>query len=177
MGLGLIALLLRLVERHDPPVMLGVLQIVLGCDAVAGRVGVARHLQIFLIDVRSGAANLDLRTRRIERAIWIDVVALRPAAASTRAFHLIPVFPIPLCTSISTVLCITSTAAPIGTSVKKAREVAQNASFALHAHGAMLVIAPTAPAARHTPSNPASADFHALPLSKGKVAGRRLISN
>src|SRR5438045_2826818 len=72
--------LLRLVDRHDPPIMFGMLQVVFCGDAIAGGIRIARELQVFLVHMRSRTADLDLRARRIERAIGIDV--LRPAAAS-----------------------------------------------------------------------------------------------
>ena len=61
------------------------LEIVLLHDTIAGRSCVARKLQIFLIHVRSRAANLDVWSRRIECPIVIMVViviVLRPTAAS-----------------------------------------------------------------------------------------------
>jgi len=91
----LLILLLGLrLRRHDAVIVLGVLEIILRHDAVAGRVGVARELQIFLIDVRCRAADFHLRAGRVERAVRIVSAAtaaaivvaaacvLRPAAAS-----------------------------------------------------------------------------------------------
>jgi len=86
--LTLIQLLLGLGGAHQPVIVLGVLQVVFGHDAIAGRIRISRKLQIFLVNMGRGTANLDLRTARIECAV--GVVVLRPAAASTRAFHEIP---------------------------------------------------------------------------------------
>ena len=46
----------------QPEIMFGMLVIILRGDRVAGRAGVARQLHVFLGDMRSGAANLDIRT-------------------------------------------------------------------------------------------------------------------
>lgn len=45
-------LLLRLGRAHDPIVMLGVLQVILGHYAVACRIRITRQLQIFFVDMR-----------------------------------------------------------------------------------------------------------------------------
>lgn len=84
-GLGL---LLSLSGTHDAEIMLGVLKVIFGQHAVAGGVGIARELEIFLVHMRSRATDFDLRSGRIEGAIGI--VALRPTAASARTFHLSP---------------------------------------------------------------------------------------
>ena len=98
----LLILLLGLrLRRHDPVVVLGMLEIILRHHAVAGRIGVARELEIFLIHIRRRATDLYLRPGRIEgtvrivSAATIVVVAttacvLRPAAASARTLHLVP---------------------------------------------------------------------------------------
>src|SRR5215471_6595130 len=80
-------LLLKLAAlRHqDPIIVLGMLEIVLLHDPIAGRSRVARKLQVFLIHMGRRAANLDVRSRRIESPIVIMVVimiVLRPTAAS-----------------------------------------------------------------------------------------------
>jgi len=102
--LGLVLGLLGRRRRHDAVVMLRMLKIILGHDAVAAGIGVARQLQVFLIDVAGRAANLDLRTGGIVGAVGIEAAAaiiaaaaattaasattmLRPAATSTRALH------------------------------------------------------------------------------------------
>ena len=96
-------------RRHDAVVMLCMLKIILGHDAVAAGIGVAGQLQILLIDVGGRTANLDLGTGRIIGAVGIETTAaaaivvaaaataaiatvLRPAAASARAFHYGPSF-------------------------------------------------------------------------------------
>src|ERR1051326_2611284 len=87
LGLLLLLLILDLVGVHDAVVVLGVLEIILGLNAVAGRIGVARQLQVLLIDMRGGAANLDFRTAGIEGPVGIVGVGglLRPAAALARS--------------------------------------------------------------------------------------------
>ena len=99
--LGLILGLLGRRRRHDAVVMLRMLKIILGHDAVAAGIGVAGQLQILLIDMAGRAADLDLGAGRIEGAVGIETAAaaiiaaaaastttmLRPAAASTRALH------------------------------------------------------------------------------------------
>ena len=89
--------LLRLLGDHDAEIMLRMLKIILGHHPVAARIGVAGQLQIFLVHMAGGAANLDLRSRGIEGAVGVEAAAmaaaatimaaaiavLRPAAAST----------------------------------------------------------------------------------------------
>ena len=77
-----ILLLLRLDLRENAIVVLGVLEVAFRHHAVTLRVGIARELQIFLIDVRSRAANFDLGTIGIIGAVRIEVSA---AAASSSA--------------------------------------------------------------------------------------------
>ena len=77
----LILLLLGRGHREDAVIMLGMLEIILCHDAIARRIRVARHLQIFLVNMGGGAANLDLRPARIEGPVGIAL--LRPAAAAT----------------------------------------------------------------------------------------------
>src|SRR5580704_9255121 len=96
----LILLLLELGRTQDAEIVLGMLEIVLRHHPVAGRVRIARHLQVFFVHMRSGAADFDFRPARIEGPVRIvvvtaatttaTIVVLRPAAASTRAFHVIP---------------------------------------------------------------------------------------
>jgi len=102
--LGLILGLLSRRRRHDAVIMLRMLKIILGHDAVAAGIGVAGQLQIFLIDMAGRAANLHFGTGRIIGAIGVEAAAviaaataataiatmLRPAAASTRALHYDP---------------------------------------------------------------------------------------
>jgi len=99
--LRLILGLLRLLGHHDAEIMLRMLKIILGHDAVAAGIGVTGQLQIFLIDMAGRAADLHLGSGRIKGAIGIEAAAaivaaaattaiatmLRPAAASTRALH------------------------------------------------------------------------------------------
>jgi hypothetical protein len=58
--LGLILGLLAPRRRHDAVVMLRMLKIILGHDAVAAGIGVAGQLQIFLVHMAGRAADLDL---------------------------------------------------------------------------------------------------------------------
>lgn len=91
----LLRLILRLLgrgRRHDAVIMLRMLKIILGRHPVAGRIGVARQLQVFLIDMRRRATDFDFRSRRVESAIGIvpaaaaiaaaAIIVLRPTAAS-----------------------------------------------------------------------------------------------
>src|SRR6478752_3715846 len=57
-------LLLRGCDQAE--IMFGVLVVVLGRDRVAGRACVTRQLNVFLGDVRGGAADLDIRAVRFE---------------------------------------------------------------------------------------------------------------
>ena len=59
--LGLILGLLRLLGHHDAEIMLRMLKVILGHYPIAAGIGVASQLQILLIDMAGGAANLDLR--------------------------------------------------------------------------------------------------------------------
>jgi hypothetical protein len=104
-GLLLLRLLLhRPALRHkDSVIMLGVLEIVLLRHPIASRTRVARELEIFFIDARRRAADLDVRACRIERPIMIvmtamaavaAMTALRPAAAPSRTFHVNPSSPV-----------------------------------------------------------------------------------
>ena len=102
--LGLVLGLLSRRRRHDAVIMLRMLKIILGHDAVAAGIGVTGQLQILLIDMTGRAANLHLGSGRIKGAIGIEAAAaivaaaattaiatmLRPAAASTRALHYDP---------------------------------------------------------------------------------------
>ena len=99
--LGLVLGLLSGRRRHDAVIMLRMLKIILGHDAVAAGIGVAGKLQILFIDMAGRAANLHFGTGRIIGAIGVEAAAviaaataataiatmLRPAAASTRALH------------------------------------------------------------------------------------------
>ena len=102
--LGLVLGLLSRRRRHDAVIMLRMLKIILGHDAVAAGIGITGQLQIFLIDMAGRAADLHLGSGRIKGAIGIEAAAaivaaaattaiatmLRPAAASTRALHYDP---------------------------------------------------------------------------------------
>lgn len=83
----LLLLLLELGSAHDAVIVLGMLEVILRHHPIANRVGVARELKIFLIDMCGRATNFDLRTGRIESPVR---VVLRSATAPTRAFHLSP---------------------------------------------------------------------------------------
>src|SRR5690349_24530262 len=103
---GLLGSVLRLLGRrggHNAVVMLRMLKIIFGHDAVAAGIGVAGQLQILLIHMAGRAADLDLGAGRIVGAVGVEGAAafvggagattasgttiLRPAAASTRALH------------------------------------------------------------------------------------------
>jgi len=100
--LGLVLGLLSRRRRHDAVIMLRMLKIILGHDAVAAGIGIAGELQIFFVHVAGRTANLHFRTGGIIGAVGIETAAiaaaaaaasaaiatmLRPAAASARAFH------------------------------------------------------------------------------------------
>ena len=61
--------------HQDAIIMLGVLEIVLRHHPVAHGARIARKLQIFLIDVRRGAADLHVGPGRIESPVMIFAVA------------------------------------------------------------------------------------------------------
>jgi hypothetical protein len=71
-----------------PVIMLGVLKVVLLHHAITGGAGIAGELQILLVHMGGGTANLDIRSGGIKRPVVIvvmivaTVVVLRPAAAS-----------------------------------------------------------------------------------------------
>jgi hypothetical protein len=83
LALLLLALLLQVcLIRHDEAVIvLGVLEVVLGHDAIAGRVRVARELEILLVDVVRVAADLHIRPVRINRAVNVEDLILALLAA------------------------------------------------------------------------------------------------
>jgi hypothetical protein len=76
--------------RHQYPIIvLGVLEVVLLHHAITGGAGIAGELQVLLVHMGGGAANLDIRSGGIKRPVVIVVmvvaavvVVLRPAAAS-----------------------------------------------------------------------------------------------
>lgn len=74
---------LRLLRRQDAEIVLGVLQIILCHHPVAGRVRVARELEIFLVHMRSRAANLHLGPVRVERPVRIVAAAATTTAATS----------------------------------------------------------------------------------------------
>lgn len=78
-----VLLLLRLNGGKNPEVVLGVLEIVFRHDPIALRIGVARKLQIFLIDMGRRAANLDLRA--VEIVCAIQIVAVSATTTATAA--------------------------------------------------------------------------------------------
>jgi len=76
---------LRALRHENAVIVLRVLEIVLLHHAIAGRTRIARELEIFLVHMGSGAANLDVRPRGIKCPVVIVVmivVVLRPTAAS-----------------------------------------------------------------------------------------------
>ena len=56
---------LRLRRRDDAEIVLGVLQIGLGQDRVAGGLGIARQLNVFFSDMGGGSANLHVGAVRL----------------------------------------------------------------------------------------------------------------
>jgi hypothetical protein len=83
LALLVLALLLQVgLIRHDEAVIvLGVLEVVLGHDAIAGRVRVARELEILLVDMVRVAADLHIRPVRINRAVNVEDLILALLAA------------------------------------------------------------------------------------------------
>ena len=74
----------RFVDRFDDAeIMLGMLEVVFGHDAVAGGVRITRELKVLFVDVRGRAADFDFRAVRIVGAVRIE--ATTPATASTAA--------------------------------------------------------------------------------------------
>jgi hypothetical protein len=71
--------LLRSLRHQNAVIMLGMLKLDLCHDAIACRSRIARELQVFLIHVSRGAADLDVGPRRIECPV---MTLLRPSAAS-----------------------------------------------------------------------------------------------
>ena len=88
-GLGcLLRLVLGLLRRRggdDAVIMLRMLKIILGHDAVAAGIGVAGQLQILLIHMRGRAADLHFRTVGIVSAVGIEAAAIVAAAATAAA--------------------------------------------------------------------------------------------
>ena len=92
-GVLLPELLLR--RGDQAQIVLGVLEVVLGGDRIAGGLGVARKLQILLGDVVSGAADLHLRAvRLVNPRQWI-VMMTAAAAAATAATAVIALVAVP----------------------------------------------------------------------------------
>src|ERR1700761_4640355 len=86
-GLALAELLLRGGDQTE--IMLGVLVVIFRCDRVTRTLRVAGKLEIFLRDVRGGAANLDvLPVRFIDPRQRILVVMATLAIATTHPFIL-----------------------------------------------------------------------------------------
>lgn len=73
------SLRLRTLGHQDSIVVLCMLEIVLRHHAVALRAGISGKLQVLLVDMRSGAADLHVGSGRIEGPV---VIVLRPPAAS-----------------------------------------------------------------------------------------------
>jgi hypothetical protein len=85
-ALLLVLLLLLRRSRHDAIVVLRMLEVVLRRYAISLSVRIAGQLKIFLIYMRSGAADFHLRPARIEGPVWVVMLAaamivLRPTAA------------------------------------------------------------------------------------------------
>lgn len=71
-----------LCRRDDAQIMLGVLVIVFGHHRVAGRLGIARQLQILLGDMLGIAADLDVRPIAFEHPVNRTTLATAAAARS-----------------------------------------------------------------------------------------------
>ena len=69
--------------HHETMIMLRVLQIVLSPDAITRRMGITRKGQVFLVNVRGRAANLDVRPVRLERPIELVVIGFVTTARAT----------------------------------------------------------------------------------------------
>ena len=103
LAIGILRRLLRRIlsllgsrRGHNAVIMLRMLKIILGHHPVAGRIGIARQLEIFLVDMCRRAADFDFRSGRIKGAVGIvspaaiaaattaaaAIIVLRPAAAS-----------------------------------------------------------------------------------------------
>ena len=83
--LGLVLDQLGLLRRHDAVIMLRMLKIILGHDAVAAGIGVTGQLQIFLIDVAGGAADFHFGTGGVIGAVGVEAAAVIIAAAAATA--------------------------------------------------------------------------------------------
>jgi hypothetical protein len=70
--------------HQDPIIVLGVLEVVLLHHAIAGGAGITGELQVLLVHMGGGTANLDIRPRGIKCPVVIVVMTavLWPAAAS-----------------------------------------------------------------------------------------------
>jgi hypothetical protein len=79
---------LRLSTRDDAVIMLGMLKIVLGHDAIAGALGITGELSIFFSNVLGGTANLYVRTRAVVgpcqriATLAVEVVVIVASAAA-----------------------------------------------------------------------------------------------
>src|SRR4051812_7680928 len=80
--LGLILRLLSRRRRHDAVIMLRMLKIILGHDAVAAGIGVAGQLQLLLVNMAGRAADLHFGTGRVIGAIGVEAAAIVAAAAA-----------------------------------------------------------------------------------------------
>lgn len=83
-GLRLLSLL-RLDRCQDAEIVFRVLEIAFGHDPVALRIRIARELEIFLIDMRSGTADFDLGAVRIVCAVRVQIPAVAVATAAVTA--------------------------------------------------------------------------------------------
>ena len=77
-----VLLLLCLNGGKNSEVVLGVLEIVFRHDSIALRIGVARKLQILLVDMSCRAANLDLGAVGVVRAIQVVAVSTTATTAA-----------------------------------------------------------------------------------------------
>jgi hypothetical protein len=98
----LLALLLHmsLVGHDQAVIVLGMLEVILGHDAVAGRVRVAGELEVLLVNVVGVAADLHVGAVRVDRAVNVEDLVLvllaalvARAAATTTAAATAVVFP------------------------------------------------------------------------------------
>ena len=87
--------------RHDAVIMLRMLKIILGHDAVAAGIGVAGQLQIFLIHMAGRAADLHFRAGRIVGAVGIEPAAIATTAATAAAVAIMCAACGRLCESVS----------------------------------------------------------------------------
>jgi hypothetical protein len=76
--------------RHNPVVVLGVLEVILRGYPISRRVRISRELQILLVNMRGRAADFHLWPTRIERAVATATAATTPIAAAVAMTTLRP---------------------------------------------------------------------------------------